>query len=106
MNNELKATLIKELAIDALPPEAQDQILVSLGDIILRSTTTAIFEKLNPQQREEFERLTEDEDPEKIQEFLARTIPEMPQLMEAEVKKTIARFKEADDAVVERGEVL
>lgn len=102
MNNELKATLVKDLGISDLPQEAQDQILVSLGDIILRSTTTAIFERLNDEQRMEFERLTADEDPAKIQEFLAKTIPDMPKLMEDEVKKTIARFKQADDKVIEK----
>lgn len=101
MNNELKAMLAKDLGIHDLPEEAQDQILVSLGDIILRSTTTAIFEKLSDEQRVEFEKLSADEDPTKIQEFLAQAVPNMQQLMEQEVKKTIARFKQAEDTVVE-----
>ena len=101
MNNELKATLIKDLGIADLPQEAQDQVLASLGDIILRSTTTAIFERLNDEQRVEFEKLSADEDPAKIQEFLAQTIPDMQALMEQEVKKTIERFKQAEDTVIE-----
>jgi succinate dehydrogenase flavin-adding protein (antitoxin of CptAB toxin-antitoxin module) len=105
MNNELKATLVKDLGIADLPQEAQDQILASLGDIILRSTTTAIFERLNDEQRVEFDRLSADEDPDKIQEFLNRTIPDMPKLMEEEVKKTIARFKQAEDTVIDNEQI-
>lgn len=102
MNNELKNLLAKDLGIDALPEEAQDQILSRIGEIVLRSTTGAIFEKLTPEQREEFERLGADEDADKIQEFLARTVPDIQTLMEGEVKKTIARFKEAEDTVIEK----
>lgn len=101
MNNELKAMLAKDLGIHDLPEEAQDQILASLGDIILRSTTTAIFERLNDEQRTQFEQLSADEDPSKIQDFLTQNVPDMPKLMEEEVKKTIARFKQAEDSVVE-----
>lgn len=105
MNNELKATLVKDLGIADLPQEAQDQVLASLGDIILRSTTTAIFERLNDEQRTEFDRLSADEDPDKIQEFLNKTIPNMPKLMEEEVKKTIARFKQAEDTVIDNEQI-
>lgn len=105
MNNELKATLVKDLGIADLPQEAQDQVLASLGDIILRSTTTAIFERLNDEQRTEFDRLSADEDPDKIQEFLNKTIPDMPKLMEEEVKKTIARFKQAEDTVIDNEQI-
>lgn len=97
MNNQaISDILIKELNINSLPKEAQDQIVSKLGEIILKSITVAIFEKLSPEGRAEFELITESADSERIQEFVTSNVPDLPELMESEVKRVLQAFKEAE----------
>jgi hypothetical protein len=98
-DQELRTTLIAELGIGDLPPEAQDEIVSKLGEIILKSVTVAIFEKLSEDARKEFEVLTTTGDSGSIREFLARSVPDMETLMEEELQKTLVAFREGDQLV-------
>lgn len=95
-NPELREIIVKELGIEILPPQAQDEIIGKLGEIILKSVTVAIYEKLSPEAREEFERIGKENDPELIQRFLDEHVPDMQGLMEEEVKRTLAGFKKRE----------
>ncbi len=99
-NQELREILVKELGIGSLPEEAQDEIVGKLGEIILKSLTVAIFEKLPNDARAEFENIGAKGDPALIQEFLEKNVPDMHTLMEEEVKRTLQNFAAND----ERGE--
>lgn len=101
MDTELKALLVKDLGLTNLTEEVQDQILARLGEITLKAVTLAIFEKLPEAKRAEFDEIALAEDPAKIQAFLTENIPNLKELMDAELKKTIAKFKEADDKIIE-----
>lgn len=101
MDTELKALLVKDLGLTALPEETQDQILARLGEITLRAVVLTIFEKLPEEKRALFDEIATTEDPARIQAFLAENIPNLKELMDEELKKTVARFKEADDKVIE-----
>lgn len=94
-NKELREILINELGIQALPEEAQDEIVSKLGEVILRSVTVAIFEKLGDEARAEFERVSKEDEPELVQRFLEENVPDMQTLMEEEVKRTLKNFAEA-----------
>lgn len=91
-NQELREIIIKELGIEILPPQAQDEIVGKLGEIILKSVTVAIYEKLSDDARAEFERIGKENDPDLIQRFLEEHVPDMQGLMEEEVKKTLQGF--------------
>lgn len=95
-NQELRDILIKELGIGELPEEAQEEIVTKLGDVILKSLTVAIFEKLSNDARIEFERISEKGDHVLIQEFLEENIPDLHALMEEEVKRTLQNFAEIE----------
>lgn len=95
-NQELRDILIKELGIGELPDEAQEEIVAKLGDVILKSLTVAIFEKLSNDARTEFERISEKGDHVLIQEFLEENIPDLHVLMEEEVKRTLQNFAEIE----------
>ncbi|MBI5798478.1 MAG: hypothetical protein HZB10_00925 [Candidatus Yonathbacteria bacterium] len=106
-NQELRDILINELGIGGLPEEAQDEIVAKLGDIILKSLTVAIFEKLSNSARTEFEKITQKKDYALVQEFLEANVPDMHKLMEEEVKKTLQNFAANDgkeEKVKGRGE--
>lgn len=101
-NQELREILTKELAIDGLPEEVQDEIVAKLGEIILKSLTVAIFEKLSTDARAEFERIGAKGNHTLIQEFLEENVPDMHTLMEEEVKKTLRNFAQAEASGAEK----
>lgn len=106
-NQELRTILIKELGIEDLPEEAQDEIVSKLGEVILKSLTASIFEKIPNEARAEFEHIAETNDGERIQSFLTEHIPDLHLLMEEEVRKTLERFAELEakgGAQKERGD--
>lgn len=92
-NKELRETLIKELGIENLSGEAQDEIVSKIGEMILKSLTASIFEKLTPAAREEFDAISAAGDAALIQEFLEQNAPGIQQMMEEEIRKTIEGFK-------------
>lgn len=93
MNNpELRDILIAELGIGSLPEEAQEEIIGKLGNVILKSLTLAIFDKLPNAARLEFDRISEKGDDQMIQEFLDENIPNLHELMEEEVRKSLQDY--------------
>jgi len=99
-NQELRNILIKELGISTLPEEAQDEIVGKLGEVILKSLTVAIFEKLSNEAQAEFDSVSAKGDPALIQEFLEKNIPDLSILMEEEVKKTLQAFSQNEEQAV------
>jgi len=98
-DQELRTTLITELGIKELPEEAQDEIVSKLGEIILKSVTVTIFEKLSDDARKEFEVLTTTGEADRIREFLAQNVPDMEALMAEELQKTLVAFREGDQLI-------
>jgi hypothetical protein len=98
-DQELRTTLITELGIGDLPEEAQDEIVSKLGEIILKSVTITIFEKLSEDARKEFEVLTTTGDPARIRAFLEQAVPDMETLMADELQRTLVAFREGDQLV-------
>lgn len=88
-NQELRAILLKELNIEALPEEAQDEIISKIGDTVLTSVTSKIFERLSQEDRKKFDAISASGNEELINEFLEMTVPDMHNLMEEEIKKTL-----------------
>lgn len=95
-NQELRDILINELGIGELPDEAQDEIVGKLGEVILKSLTVAIFDKLSNDARVEFEKISAKGDHALIQEFLEENIPDMHSLMEEEVRRTLQNYAELE----------
>lgn len=93
-NKELREILITELGIENLSGEAQDEIVSKVGEMVLKSLTESIFEKLSTPAREEFDRISATGNPALVQEFLEENAPGIQQMMEQELKKTLQSFKE------------
>lgn len=93
-NQEIRNILIKELSIENLPEEAQNEIVSKLGEVILKSLTIAIFEKLSDEVRAKFEKVTEKGDYALVQEFLEEHVPDLHILMEQEIRKTLTALGE------------
>jgi len=93
MNNpELRNIIIAELGIGELPEEAQAEIIGKLGDVVLKSLTVAIFDKLSNDARTEFEKISQKGDHAMVEEFLEENVPNLHVLMEEEVRKTLQNY--------------
>ncbi len=106
-NQEIRKILIKELGLESLPEEAQDEVVKKVGEVVLKSLTAAIFEKIPNAAREDFERITGNGNSGLIQEFLEEHVPDLHTLMEEEVRKALQKFAENETKGVEtkgRGE--
>ncbi len=95
-NQEIRELIIKEIGIEGLPEDAQNEIIGKLGEIALKSLTITIFEKLPKEARAEFEEVSAEGDYELVQKFLAQHVPDLPALMADEVRKTLQDFKEQE----------
>jgi predicted solute-binding protein len=95
-NQEIRNILIKELGLEGLPEEAQDEVVAKVGEVILKSLTVAIFEKIPVSARAEFERISAGGDSERIQDFLDEHVPDLHTLMEEEVRKALQKFAETE----------
>ncbi len=91
---------MKDLEIEGLPTEAQDEILVKMGENFIRAVTLAVIEKLPENKREDFEEVGKTGDQNKVREFLSPYIPNFDQFMRDVVKQEIAEFKKAKASVL------
>jgi hypothetical protein len=80
--------LIRELGLQNLPPEKQEETLASIGRIIYQGVLIRVMEQLSDSQKNEFEVLLErNADEEAIYEFLSKNVPDLDKLVEHEVAK-------------------
>ncbi len=95
-NQSFRETLIKELGIDNLSSDAQDEIVAKVGEMVLQSLTATILNKLNPAARDQFTLISESGDPTQIQQFLEENAPGIKEMMSVELKKTLDGFKKVN----------
>lgn len=100
-NQEIRTILLKELNIEDLPEEAQDEIISKIGDTVLASVTSKIFERLSQGDRKKFDAISASGNDGLINEFLEMTVPDMHNLMEEEIKKTIRLHREKEREAAE-----
>lgn len=60
--DELKKLIIKELAIEDLSSEEQDELLIGIGENIITRTTLAILKSLSIEDQVEFEKIVSEGD--------------------------------------------
>lgn len=93
-SNKLRELLIQEMDISTLSMEAQNDILSKVGETVLTTLTTSIFEKLSENARNEFEKISVTRDHALIQEFLDTNVPDLNALIKEAIKKALALYKE------------
>lgn len=96
----IQQDLIKELGIDELPPEKQEEILVAMTELLLKRITVLVLEKLSEEQRQEFDTMAADGDPEKVTNFFSQNVPGYEQLVQDEITKFKGEMKETMDALL------
>jgi len=96
---DLNNSLIKDLGLEGLPREVQDEVVARLGENILRRITVSIVEKISPEARQEFDSISQAGDSERMKTFLNGQIPDFDNFVKGEVSKSVQEFKELAAAI-------
>ncbi len=105
-SNKLRELLIQEMDIGTLSEEAQNDILSKVGETVLTTLTTSIFEKLSENARNEFEKVSVTGDDTLIQEFLDTNVPDLSTLVKEAIRKALDAYKEQAIRQILKGDSL
>lgn len=84
------AGLIKDLGINTLSKNKQDELLIKMTEVLLKRIFLETMEKLGEQGREEYEKIIEGEvTPEQMEEFFMNNIKDYDKMVE----RVIEEFK-------------
>lgn len=89
---QLQVELMKELGLDNLPQEKQEQLLVKMTEVLLKRIFVETMKKLDDQDKGKYQKLTEGKEatPAQLEEFLRSKISNYDELLQ----KVISEFKE------------
>lgn len=99
-NQNLRQDIIKELDIDQLPPEKQEEVLTAMTELLLKRITVRVLENLSEEQRKEFEAVSASGDADKVTEFFSKNVPGYEQIVQDEIAKFKVEMKETVDALL------
>lgn len=92
MNPILQQNIMKDLGLDALPQDQQEQALQGISKIIFQSVIIKLLEKMNDEDAAEFEKVMEAnmDNEEVVLSFLQSKFPDLDNIVSGE----IAKFKQ------------
>ena len=87
MDDILKQNIIKDLGMDQLPPEKQEEMLLTIGRLIFQGVIIRVMSLLSEKDKDEFDKLLTEkiEDEEAVLNFLKSKIPNLEELINEEV---------------------
>ena len=98
VQSDALSELVKELGIDTLSEEQQNELIVNMTEVLLKRIFLETMEKLGEKGREEYEKLTEGEnvDPEKVEAFFKEKISGYDAMVQAIIEEFKAEMKAAN----------
>lgn len=96
--NDIRQALLKELDIESLPPQAQQEAIAAVGGPLLQSVILDILEKIPPAQQSAFQQALDAGDQANIEKLIAENIPDAQAFIEQSVAKAVAEFKSLRDS--------
>ncbi|MDO8623826.1 MAG: hypothetical protein Q7R54_00510 [bacterium] len=70
------SNILSALHLELLTPREQEEILLTLGDIVFRGTLVRLIERMDEKTRDDFAALlAANASPEKVEEFLKKRVP-------------------------------
>jgi hypothetical protein len=89
MKDILKQNIIKDLGLEALSEEEQEEALLSVGRIIFQAVLIRVLQELDDQGKDEFDKLLSEKpnDEEAILKFLTEKVPNLNSIVREEVSK-------------------
>jgi len=100
MPTQIEQDILKELGIDQLPQDRQEEVLSVMTEAILKRMMLRLLEPLSEDQRKQLEDISAAGDSAKVSEFLAANIPNYEVLMKEEVEKFKQDMKVTVDALL------
>lgn len=100
MPTQIQQDIFKELGIDQLPQERQEEVLTAMTEALFKRLTLRVLEKLTEAQRQEFEALCEAKNEEKITKFFADNVPGYETMIQEEILAFKADIKKTTDALL------
>lgn len=94
MNDIIRENVVRELGIEELPREMQDEVIAKVGENIMQSVAIAALEKLSPEDQAEFERIAGEGNEEATRTFLTARVTDLNALVATETKKVLAEIKQ------------
>lgn len=88
--DKMQENIIKEMGLEELPKDAQEEILIKMTESVLKKIAIETLERLSDEDRDEFEKLQETAAPAEIDAFLSSKIENYEELLQ----KTVAEYKE------------
>lgn len=77
--------LIKELGLENFSEEQKNALLVQFTDSLIKRLMLRVGDKLNDEEKKEFDKLVESKDTEKINAFLNSKVPDLDQVRDEEM---------------------
>ncbi|KKT26315.1 MAG: hypothetical protein UW11_C0016G0009 [Parcubacteria group bacterium GW2011_GWA2_43_9b] len=87
MPTQIEQDILKELGIDSLPPERQEEVLTAMTEAVLKRIILRLVETLADEKRTQLEEVGHSGDSAKISQFLADNIPNYEELVREEAVK-------------------
>jgi hypothetical protein len=83
----LQKDLIAELGLQALPDDKKEEMVLRIGELIQQNIVLRIISELPEGDKEEFEKVLDENNGEKTLEFLQTKFPNLNQVVEDEITK-------------------
>lgn len=94
MNDIIRENVVRELGIEELPREMQDEVIAKVGENIMQSVAIAALERLSPEDQAEFERVAGEGNEDAARAFLTSRVSDLNALVATETKKVLSEIKE------------
>jgi hypothetical protein len=93
------AQLIKDLGIDTLSKEKQNELVIKMTEVLLKRIFLETMDKLGDQGREEYEKISqEDATPEQMEAFFKDKIKDYDKIVEGIIEEFKAEMMSADSS--------
>lgn len=96
MDDVLKQNMVKDLGLDKLAPQEQEEALLTMGRLLFQAVIARVLEVMNEADKEEFEILLSDKsvDSGVVYEFLQKKVEDLDKIVKEEI---VSLKKEAID---------
>jgi hypothetical protein len=96
---ELVKKITKELDINDIPKEEQENIIVGLGENVLKRLVIKIFDEVPKENHEELKTILNSGDMDTAYKFLNEKISNFDDLVSKNIKDTVAEFKKLSKTI-------
>lgn len=94
IDEETRKNILVDLGIGEIPQEKQDEIITSLGELILKETFLATMDRLSDEQKQQYdELLSRQASSDEIEDFLKGALPDYEKMVTEIVQKTLDDLK-------------